>query len=195
MRAALRIEPDVNGATSRGTAATILDRVTVYGIFGLLGFAPLAFGAVQPWAIFVLESAAATLFVLWLVTQVRSGELRISESPLFAPMAVFAVLIALQIAAGRTTYRYQTIHQGMLYCSYGLLCFLVMQCLRKTSQVNFLAYAATVYGFGLAVFAIFQALFVVSSDFSRRKRSIIFPGVQVRSGFKPDGGAVQDSSP
>ena len=158
MRAALRVEPDVSGGTNRGATSTILDQITFYGLFGLLGFAPLAFGAVQPWAIFILESATAALFVLWLVTQARLGEIRISESPLFVPMAVFAALIALQILAGRPAYRYQTIHQAMLYCGYGLLCFLVMQCLRKTSQVNFLAYAATIYGFGLAVFAIFQSV-------------------------------------
>lgn len=158
LRAALRVEPEVSGAATRGAVTTILDQMAFYGLFGLLGFAPLALGAVQPWAIFVLESAAAALFVFWLVAQAKLGEIRISESPLFAPMAVFGVLIALQILAGRTAYRYQTIHQGMLYCAYGLLCFLVMQCLRKTSQVNFLAYAATVYGVGLAVFAIFQSV-------------------------------------
>jgi O-antigen ligase len=158
LRAALRVEPDVSSTVSRGAATTVLDQITFYGLFGLLGFAPLTFGAVQPWAIFVLESAAAALFVLWLVSQTKSGEIRISESPLLAPMAVFGVLIALQILMGRTAYRYQTIHQGMLYCSYGLICFLVMQCLRKTSQVNFLAYAATIYGFALAVFAIFQSV-------------------------------------
>jgi len=92
LRVALRIEPDAIGATPRGAMATILEQVTFYGIFGLLGFAPLAFGAVQPWAIFVLESAAAILFVLWLVAQVKSGELRISESPLFAPMALILAI-------------------------------------------------------------------------------------------------------
>ncbi len=158
MRAALRVEPDVTGAAPRGTQTTLLEQVTFYGIFGLLGFAPLAFGAVQPWSIFILESAAAGLFVLWLLAQTKSGDLRISESPLFAPMAIFGGLIALQVLAGRTAYRFQTIHQGMLYCAYGLLCFLVVQCLRKTSQVNFLAYAATIYGFGIAVFAIFQSV-------------------------------------
>jgi len=136
----------------------MLDQITFYGVFGLLGFASLAFGAVEPWAIFVLECGVTLLVVLWLVSQAKLGELRISGNPLFAPIAVFALLIAVQILAGRSAYRYQTIHQGMLYCAYGLLCFLVMQCLRKTSQVNFLAYAATVYGFGLAVFAIFQNL-------------------------------------
>ena len=158
MRAVLRVEPDVIGAVPRGASTTLLDQITFYALFGLLGFAPLAFGAVQPWAIFVLESAAAVLFIVWLVAQAKLGEMRILESPLFAPMAVFWVLIALQILARQTVYRYQTIHQGMLYCAYGLLCFLAMQCLRKTSQVNFLAYAATVYGFGLAVFAIFQSV-------------------------------------
>jgi len=158
LRAALRVEPDVSGGASRSASSTILDQITFYGLFGILGFAPLAFGAVQPWAIFILESAAAALFVLWLVTQAKVGEIRISESPLFAPMAVFGALIALQILAGRTAYRYQTIHQAMLYCVYGLLCFLVLQCLRKTSQVNLLAYAATIYGFSVAVFAIFQSV-------------------------------------
>ena len=77
---------------------------------------------------------------------------------IYEAMAVFVALIGLQILAGRTAYRYQTIHQAMLYGAYGLLCFLVVQCLRKSSQVTFLTYAATVYGFGIAVFAIFQGI-------------------------------------
>jgi len=136
----------------------MLDQITFYGVFGLLGFASLAFGAVEPWAIFVLECGVMLLVVLWLVSQAKLGELRISGNPLFAPIAVFALLIAVQILAGRSAYRYQTIHQGMLYCAYGLLCFLVMQCLRKTSQINFLAFSASVYGFGLAIFALFQSI-------------------------------------
>jgi O-antigen ligase len=162
LRAALRIEPDVSGPAPRGTAVSILDQVIFYGIFGLLGFAPLAFGAVQPWSIFIFESGAAVLFVLWLVSQNELGEVRVLESPLFTPMAVFALLIATQILFGRTAYRNQTIHQAMLYCAYGLLCFLVLQSLRKTSQINLLAFSVSVYGFGLAVLSIF--LSITSSD-------------------------------
>ena len=80
MRAVLRVEPDVIGAAPRGAATTLLDQITFYGLFGLLGFAPLAFGAVQPWAIFVLESAAAVLFIVWLVAQAKLGEMRILEA-------------------------------------------------------------------------------------------------------------------
>jgi O-antigen ligase len=161
LKAALRVEPDLNNSSPRGKASIVTEQVVFYGVFGLLGFAPLAFGAVQPWAIFLLESGATVLFVVWLVSQTKSGELKVFEHPLFAPMAVFGALIAMQIIAGRTAYRYQTIHHGMLYCAYGLLCFLVCQCLRKTSQLNFLAFAASAYGLGVAIFAIFQS---ISSD-------------------------------
>ena len=40
-----------------------------YGVFGLLLFGPLAFGAVEPWSIFVLEAGAALLLMLWIIRQ------------------------------------------------------------------------------------------------------------------------------
>jgi O-antigen ligase len=123
-----------------------------------LGFAPLTLGAVQPWAVFFLKFSATVLFVIWLVSQIRSGEFHIAENPLFVLMGLFAVLIVIQIVFGRTAYRYQTIHQATLYCAYGLVCFLVMQCLRKTGQVKMLTLAGSAYGFGLALFAIFQSI-------------------------------------
>ena len=99
-------------------------------------FGPLAFGAVEPWSIFVLEAGAALLLMLWTVRQAASGELSVTGNPLFAPMLVFALLIGLQLATGRTAYRYETFSTGLLYCAYGMLCFLVVQVLRRTSQVQ-----------------------------------------------------------
>lgn len=158
MRAALRIEPNVSGPALQSPARRIADQVTLYGVFGLLGFAPVAFGAVQPWAIYVLESGSVALLVAWLLSHSSADALKISASPLFAPMAAFAVLVVLQVLLGRTSYRYQTIHDGTLYCAYGLLCFLVVQCLWKISQVYFLAKVISAYGLGMALFAIFQSI-------------------------------------
>ena len=157
MRAALRIEPDASGSVP-GARTPWIEQAIFYATFGVIGFAPLAFGTVWPWAIFILEAGSALLFVAWLILQVRSGELRISENPLFAPMMVFAGLVAVQILAARSAYRYDTMQQGMLFCSYGLLCFLVVQCMRKTSQINFLATATSIYGFAVAALAIFQSV-------------------------------------
>jgi hypothetical protein len=115
-------------------AARPLDSVIFCGVLGLLLFGPLAFGAVEPWSIFILEWGAALLFILWIVRQVRSDELLVVGSPLFPPMVVFAALVALQLATGRTAYRYETLCSALLYCTYDLLCFLIVQCLRRTRR-------------------------------------------------------------
>ena len=54
---------------SRSTSAAVV----FYGVIGLLLFAPLAFGSVEPWSIFVLEASSAILFAIWIVRQVKIG--------------------------------------------------------------------------------------------------------------------------
>jgi len=145
-------------AAIQPTRAPAPDPVVLYGVFGLLLLGPLAFGAVEPWSIFVLEAGAAVLLMIWIVRQAWSGELQILGNPLFAPMLIFALVVILQIATGRTAYRYETISTGLLYFAYGILCFLVIQVLRRTSQVRALTVAFTVYGFLMSSFALLQSL-------------------------------------
>jgi O-antigen ligase len=73
-------------------------------------------------------------------------------------MLVFAALIVLQLATGASAYRYHTFSSGLLYCDYGLLCFLVVQCLRRTTQIKTLAFLFSGYGFVLAMFALVQSI-------------------------------------
>lgn len=143
-------------ASADPQSASLLGRIVFYGVIALLLFGPLAFGAVEAWAIFVLEAGAALLFVLWAAWQSASGELRIKTNPLFVPMLVFAALIGVQLIAGRSSYRYQSLSQARLYCAYGLLCFLTVQSLRRTSQIKALAELICAYGFAIAVFAMCQ---------------------------------------
>ncbi len=138
--------------------ASAPEPVVLYGVFGLLLFGPLAFGAVEPWSIFVLEAGAALLLVLWTVRQAACGELSVSWNPLFAPMLGFALYIGFQLVTGRTAYRYQTFSAALLYCAYGIFCFLVVQVLRRTTQVRALAVTFSVYGSLLASFALLQGL-------------------------------------
>ena len=140
------------------TRAPLPDPVIFYGVFGLLLFGPLAFGAVEPWSIFVLEAGAALLLMLWIIRKVSSGELSVTGNPLFAPMLVFAFCAAVQLATGRTAYRYETFSMSLLYCAYGILCFLAIQVLRRTSQVKALTVMLSVYGFLISSFALLQGL-------------------------------------
>jgi O-antigen ligase len=136
----------------------LLDSILLYGTFSLLLFGPLASGAVEPWAIFVLQAGATLLLLLWTIRQLASGALEVMDNPLFAPMLVFAALIAIQIVFGLTAYRFATVSGALLYCAYGGLAFLSVQMLRRTSQVKRLAWAFSAYGLLVALFALIQSL-------------------------------------
>jgi O-antigen ligase len=129
-----------------------------YGVFCLLLLAPLAFGAVEPWAVYLLEVGASGLFMIWVVRRLRPDAPPLRWNSLFLPMLVFAGLVLFQIAAGRTAYRYVTVSTAHLYCAYGLICFLVVQCLRRTWQVRDVAIAFSAYGLAVATFALLQGL-------------------------------------
>ena len=73
-----------------------LDTVLAVGICFLLAFGPLAFGAVQPWSIWVLEMAVSFLFVIWAVRGVLNGGFHIAPNTLFIPMALFASVVWLR---------------------------------------------------------------------------------------------------
>src|ERR1041385_1436050 len=60
------------------------------GVLAVLMFGPLALGAVDPWATFVLEGAAASLLLVWTVSAAFSPlGLKIRVSPLLGPMLLY----------------------------------------------------------------------------------------------------------
>ena len=143
---------------SRHSIEQQVDRILLYGPLALLMFGPLAFGAVEPWSILILETGSALLALVWLARQVMSGEINIHPNPLFLPMVAFVGLIVTQLIAGLTASRHETISAAVLYCSYGVLVFLVTQTLRRGSQVRNVAGVLAVYGIAIALFALLQGV-------------------------------------
>ncbi len=158
MTSSLPLALAIESGVHRRHSSSSLDPVLLYGVVGLLLFGPLAFGAVEVWSISILQLGAGVLFALWAARQVAAGELEIVGNPLFLPMLFFAILILGQLATGRTVYRSDTSSTALLFCAYGLLCFLVVQSLRKTSQVKALAWMLSGYGFTVALFALMQGI-------------------------------------
>jgi O-antigen ligase len=132
--------------------------IILYGTFGLLMFGPLAFGAVEPWSIFIVETGAVVLTLLWITKQWLDNEIDVLWNPIFLPMAAFGALIVLQLALNLSAYRHDTISGSMLYCAYAMLCFLVTQTLLRSSQARKIAVVLAVYGFILAVLALLQGI-------------------------------------
>src|SRR5437762_14288115 len=104
---------------------SLLDPITFYGAFGLLLFGPVAFGATEPWSIFLLEAGSALLFLMWIIRQAQAGEVMVSSSPLFAPMLSFMALVGLQVLGGHTAYRYQLFRSALVDVSYGSMTYIV----------------------------------------------------------------------
>jgi O-antigen ligase len=150
--------PDLNQPADlrRRSQSERLGSILLYGTFGLLMFGPLAFGAVEPWSIFLLEAGATCLLLLWLAKQCLDGEIRIKQNPLFLPMGAFGFLILTQVVFRSTAYWHDTVSGALLYCAYGTLCFLSGQTLFRTAQARKLALILCIYGVVLATFALVQ---------------------------------------
>lgn len=136
----------------------LLNDIELYGLTALLMFAPLAFGAVEQWATFVLQSVAVVLFCFWFARQLRSGRLTIKWNSVFLPMLAFGALGIAQLILPVSSYRHATFSLLLLYVAYGLVCFLVAQVLDRTTHLRRLATGFVVYGAAMAVFAVLQNL-------------------------------------
>ena len=133
-----------------------LNRASVGLLCVVLAFGPLAFGAVQPWAICTLELGATACLILWALRQLTDGALKIHWNPLFVPALLFAALIGIQLALGRSSYWFATWQGALLWAAYGMLFFVATQCFRSTSSLKAFALFFTGYGFLVALFAIVQ---------------------------------------
>ena len=135
-----------------------LDGLLVAALCLLLAFGPLAFGAVQEWAICTLEVGAAVCVALWAVRQLACGRLAVRRNTLFVPIVLFAALVGVQLLSGRTAYWYVTWRSALLWASYGMIFFVATQCLRRSVWIRTFALFFTSFGFLVALFAIIQQL-------------------------------------
>ncbi|MGO9404759.1 MAG: O-antigen ligase family protein [Terriglobales bacterium] len=145
--------PVVKASPLRLTSTALL-----MGACTLLLLGPLAFGAVEPWSIFALESCSVLLLAAWASRQWIHRELDLSGNVLYLPMAAFFALVLLQWVLGITAYRHVTYSHMLLYAAYGMLVFVVTQTLHRSSQFELMAKLFTGYGAVVALFAVLQGM-------------------------------------
>jgi O-antigen ligase len=130
---------------------------------GLLLAAPLAFGAVQPWAWGALGLAASVLLLWWAATRIRQGVVRLVWSSLYLPGALFLLLGAVQLAAHHTPDMIGT-REALLKLGTDVTFFFLATQIFSTSRGTWhkLGLMITGFAFVLALFAILQ--FFSSAD-------------------------------
>src|ERR1019366_271613 len=133
-------------------------RIIRIGIFVLLTFAVLAFGAVETWSESILQIGAALLFLWWgfLMATGRGEEIR--WSPVIWPLLGLELLALLQFLIPLSLYPYLTKLELLRMTSYFILLFLSGQAFRTPRQWRNFAWFMVLLGFAVAVFAVLQDL-------------------------------------
>ena len=155
--AAVSFSLERNGNDSQGDGlGQAFDTLTVVGLCGLLGFAILAFGAAEYWAMCAVQVGAAALFALWTAGQISRRRIEIHFSPLFIPVLLLSILIAFQLLWPKTDYWYATWVRALQWTSYALLFFISTQVMRGAQRLRNVGLFFVIFGFLVAVVAIAQ---------------------------------------
>lgn len=128
------------------------------GLCALVTFAVAAHGAVEPWAIAVLETGAGILLVLWALFTFLARREALVVSPLLLPLLALALLALFQIVLHATASRYDTRIELQLLLAYGILLFLAAQAFRGADEWRVFIWFVMCLGFVVSLFGILQHL-------------------------------------
>ena len=134
------------------------DAVLIYGCAAVLMFGVLAFGAVETWSTFILETGATALFAVWVVRQLGARTIRVSANALYLPAVGFFLAVGTQLVLHISAYPFVTQYEFGKYIAYGVFLFLGGECYREQSSARKIVLLFTVFGGLYAAFAIVQGL-------------------------------------
>ncbi len=126
-------------------------------IFMLLT-APLAFGAVEPWAWATIVILIVIMGILWTVGSLRSGKVDITWTALYVPVSLFLILAGIQLCLNLTSDPINAREACIKLASYLVLIFLSRQLFSQASPSSWSHFgmAVTIYAFFMSLFAVIQ---------------------------------------
>jgi len=85
-----------HGPSSRVRVSRLLDATIFYGLIGVVVFAPLPYGSVEPWSQALFECAVFALGLLWCVHATLNKSWAMPDLRLFFPLIALAFLATIQ---------------------------------------------------------------------------------------------------
>ena len=141
-----------------------LERLLFLGAVGVVFWAPLPFGSVEPWAVGILRIAAFGLVILWAVRGALTGALNVSTSPLqlvlyaAVALAFLQTLPILSDGARISVDPFSTRQTALTLLAFALLFSLLLSVLDRRSRIVGVAWALFVFAAALSLFGIVQQL-------------------------------------
>src|SRR6202162_4174291 len=133
-------------------------RLLQIGVCAVLVFAIAAHGAVEAWALAILETSAGLLFLYWAVRTYMTREGSVFISPLLPPLLAVVFLALGQLLFRGAASPYDTRVALQLLTALTLLLFLATQAFRTTDEWRFYMWFIMAFGFLVGVFGILQHL-------------------------------------
>lgn len=149
--------PVAKASGDQNRLAKKLEASAFWALVIVTAFAPLAFGAVEIWSTFVMQTMMSVIAVL-LIAQglVHPGSRSGLQNQALVPAVLFLGLIALQVGFGLTLYRHATYIEFLRVVAYGIGFVAALQLLRHSGRLRQFTLFLAVFGFAMAVFAIAQ---------------------------------------
>ncbi len=122
----------------------------------LAAFAVLAFGAVDPVSVFILQIGSGALLLVWFLQAVRQRQVAIGANRLFLPLLGFCGVALAQYVLGRTAYAYATKAELLNLGAYLFLSFLWVQAVGGERERKAVVCFLITLGFLVSLFGIVQ---------------------------------------
>jgi len=88
---------DVDLHSPTDLVVSFCDRTIKWGIVILMGFSPLPFGSVQPWAYMTVEIVFLVLFLAWIIKMTRLRVFWFAKLAMLIPVAIFIGVTLFQL--------------------------------------------------------------------------------------------------
>lgn len=127
-------------------------------LVALLLAAPLAFGAVEPWAWGGMVIMISFIAVVWAVACIREGAIRLLGSTLYIPVLILLIVGALQLSIGTSLNPWGT-REALIKITVFILVFFLAQHLyasASSKEWNTTTTIIAIYVFLMALFSIMQ---------------------------------------
>jgi O-antigen ligase len=126
------------------------------GLYVLLAFSVVAFGAVEVWSQSLLEMGAGILFFWWAVVVFKDPKAKIYWDSLNWPILGIIAIGALQLCFSATPYSFLTRLELLRFGAYLALFFLLAQSFRERADLSRLVWFLILMCFGVALLGIIQ---------------------------------------
>ncbi|HUS07944.1 MAG TPA: O-antigen ligase family protein [Bryobacteraceae bacterium] len=144
-------------APQTSSLSRALETATFWTLCAVMVFAPLAFGSVEAWSMFIMQSGLAVVALLMIANGLANpGSLTGLRNSALLPAVLFLFLIAAQLGFNLTLYRQATYLEFLRVVAYAIGFTAALQCLRSSDRLRQFTLFLGIFAFALAVLALLQ---------------------------------------